>query len=182
MLMDWVGHHVDIAHWGLGLDETGPVEVEGHGEFTASSRAWDAPSKFRVVARYANGVSMTISGGYEDVRRGAKWIGDEGWIWVDRSGIEAQPRTVLASIIRPDEIRLESSPGHHRQFLECVITRRRTLSPADVALRSATPGYLGLISILTGAKIQWDPEKQKIIGNPTAERLLGRPMRRPWHL
>ena len=50
--MDWVGHHVDTAHWGAGLDETGPIEVEGHGEYTLTSRVWDAPAKVRVAARY----------------------------------------------------------------------------------------------------------------------------------
>jgi predicted dehydrogenase len=182
MLMDWVGHHVDTAHWGLGFDNTGPVEVEGKGEYTLASRVWNAPSRFRVRARYKNGVTMIISGGYDDVRRGAKWIGDEGWIWVDRSGMEAQPRQILFSRIRSDEIRLEPSLSHYKNFLDCVRTRRQTLCPADVALRSATPGYLGLISILTGTKIKWDPEKQRIIDNPAAERLLSRPMRSPWRL
>jgi hypothetical protein len=183
MLMDWVGHHVDTAHWGLGFDETGPIEVEGHGEYTLASRVWNAPSKFRVTARYKNGVTMVISGGYEDnVRRGAKWIGDDGWIWVDRSGLEAHPRQILFSRIRPDEMRFEPSLSHYKNFLDCVRTRQRTLSPADVALRSATPGYLGLISILTGTKIKWDPEAQKIIDNPAAERRLSRPMRSPWRL
>jgi len=182
MLMDWVGHHVDTAHWGLGFDETGPVEVEGQGEFSLASRVWNAPEKFRVTARYANGVTLKISGGYEDFRRGAKWIGDEGWIWVDRSGIEAEPRRVLTSVIRPGEVRLEVSPGHHRQFLECVLSRRRTIAPPEVALRSATPGYLGLISILTGTRIRWDPVRQQIVGNTAAERLLARPMRSPWSL
>ena len=55
-------------------------------------------------------------------------------------------------------------------------------APPDVALRSATPGYLGLISILTNTKIQWDPEEQRILNNPAAERLLSRPMRGPWHI
>jgi predicted dehydrogenase len=182
MLMDWVGHHVDTAHWGLGLDDTGPVEVEGTGEYTLASAVWNAPSKFRVTARYAGGLTMIISGGYDDIRRGARWIGDEGWIWVDRSGMEAHPRQVLFSRIRPDEIRLERSESHYRNFLDCVRTRRRTLSPADVALRSATPGYLGLISILNGTKIRWDPVKQRILGDPLAERLLSRPMRSPWRL
>jgi predicted dehydrogenase len=182
MLMDWVGHHVDTAHWGLGFDNTGPIEVEGKGEYTLASRIWNAPSKFRVTARYKNGVTMIISGGYDDIRQGAKWIGEDGWIWVNRSGIEAQPRQILFSRIRPDEIRLEPSLSHYKNFLECVRTRRQTLCPADVALRSATPGYLGLISILTGTKIKWDPERQKMIDNPVAERLLSRPMRSPWRL
>jgi len=182
MLMDWVGHHVDTAHWGLGFDETGPIEVEGQGEYTLASAVWNAPSKFRVTARYTGGVTMIITGGYDDVRRGARWIGDEGWIWVDRSGMEAHPRQVLFSRIRPDEIRYERSESHYRNFLDCVRTRRRTLSPADVALRSATPGYLGLISILNGTKIRWDPVKQRVVDNPFAERLLSRPMRSPWRL
>lgn len=182
MLMDWVGHHVDTAHWGLGLDETGPVEVEGQGEFGSPSKVWNAPTKFRVTARYAGGLTMAISGGYDDIRRGAKWIGDEGWIWVDRSGIEASPSKVLGSRILPHEVHLERSPGHHRQFLECVRTRRRTLTPPDVALRSATPGYLGLISILLGRKVGWDPVGQRILNDPEAERLLSRPMRAPWHI
>ena len=92
MLMDWVGHHVDIAHWGLGFDHTGPVEVEGTGEFLRSHRVWNAPSRFQVKARYANGVVLEISGGFE-TRRGVTWYGDEGWIWVDRSGIDAKPRS-----------------------------------------------------------------------------------------
>jgi predicted dehydrogenase len=182
MLMDWVGHHVDTAHWGLGFDDTGPIEVEGQGEYTLASRVWNAPSKFRVTARYKNGVTMIITGGYDDIRRGARWIGDDGWIWVDRSGLEAHPRQILFSRIRPDEIRLEPSLSHYKNFLDCVRTRRRTLCPADVALRSATPGYLGLISILTGTKIKWDPDSQKIIDNPAAERRLIRPMRSPWRL
>ena len=182
MLMDWVGHHVDTAHWGAGFDHTGPFEVEGRGEFSNPNRIWNAPSKFRVTARYAGGITMSISGGYPDISRGAKWIGDDGWIWVDRSGIDAQPKSLLTSRILPHELHLERSPGHHRNFLDCVRTRRTTLTPPDIALRSATPGYLGLISILTGRKVSWDPERQKILNDTAAERLLGRPMRSPWHL
>ena len=182
MLMDWVGHHVDIAHWGLGFDNEGPIEVEGKGEYTLASKVWNAPSKFRVTARYKNGVKLIISGGYDDVARGAKWIGDDGWLWVDRNGFDAHPRQVLYSRIRPDEIHLPVSENHYRQFLDCVKTRAETIAPARVALRSTTPGYLGLISILTQSPIKWDPDKQKIIGNPTAERYLSRPMRSPWHL
>ncbi len=182
MLMDWIGHHVDIAHWGLGLDHTGPAEVEGSGEFRRDHRIWNAPEKFRVTARFQGGIEMLISGGYSDVRPGTKWIGQSGWVWVDRSGLESKPRNVLSSRISPEEVHLERSLGHHRQFLECVRTRRPTLTPPDVALRSATPGYLGLISISTGRKIRWDPVRQEIVDDPLAARLLARPMRSPWSL
>lgn len=182
MLMDWVGHHVDIAHWGLGLDGTGPIEVEGRGEFRHDHRIWNAPEKFRVAAKYEGGLEMLISGGYSEIPRGTKWIGEFGWVWVDRAGLEAQPRNLLTSRILPGEVQLERSPGHHRQFVESVRTRRKTLTPPEVSLRSATPGYLGLISILTGRRIRWDPARQEIIGDTCAARMLARPMRSPWRL
>jgi hypothetical protein len=138
--------------------------------------------KFRVDARYANGVTISISGGHDDVRLGARFIGDEGWIRVDRSGIEAQPRSLLAKRIRGDEVRLRISTSHHGEFLECVKSRRTPLTPAETALRSATPGYLGLISIRTGRTIRWDPDNERIIGDSDAQRYLSRPMRAPWHL
>lgn len=182
MLLDWVGHHVDIAHWGLGMDESGPVEVTATGEFSAENRVWNTPVKFRVDAKYATGATLLISGGYDDIRRGAKFSGDAGWIWVDRSGIDAEPRSLLASKIRGDEIRLHRSPGHFRNFLDCVKSRQTPIAPADTALRSATPAYLGLISILTGRAIRWDPVQERIQGDPGAARYLSRPMRSPWHL
>ncbi|MFN3325121.1 MAG: Gfo/Idh/MocA family protein [Bryobacteraceae bacterium] len=182
MLLDWVGHHVDIAHWALDLDRSGPVEVSATGEFSAANPVWDTPVKFRVTAKYADGVTMLISGGYDDVRMGAKFIGEEGWIWVDRSGIEAEPRSLLAMRIRGEEKRLRVSNSHHGEFLDCVRSRRTPLTPAETALRSATPGYLGLIAIRTGRTIRWDPVREVIIDDSEAQRYLSRPMRAPWRL
>jgi hypothetical protein len=125
---------------------------------------------------------MIIAGGRRDIRGGTKWIGPEGWIWVNRGGLEADPPRLLSSRIGPDGIHLERSPGHQRQFIECVRSRRATLTPPDVALRSATPGYLGLISILLGRPVRWDPLGERIIDDPQAERLLARPMRSPYRL
>ena len=88
--MDWVGHHVDIAHWGMGCDNTGPFEVEGTGEFPPKDALWNTATRYRVVAKYAGGVTMIIAGGYREIRGGTKWIGDSGWIWVDRRGSEAR--------------------------------------------------------------------------------------------
>jgi predicted dehydrogenase len=180
MLMDWVGHHLDIAHWALDLDATGPYEVEGRGEFPAGGSLWNTATRFRVLARYAGGLEIAIAGGYDEIRRGTKWIGDRGWLWVDRAGIEAHPRRVLASKIGPGEVRLDRAPGHHEQFIECVRTRGRTLSPPDVALRSATPGWLGVVSMSLGRKIRWDPVRERAIDDPEAARRMGRAMRSPW--
>ncbi|MEX2300886.1 MAG: Gfo/Idh/MocA family oxidoreductase [Bryobacterales bacterium] len=182
MLLDWVGHHVDIAHWGLGMDDSGPEEVSATGEFSTQNPIWNTPVAFRVEARYPGGAEVLISGGHDDIRLGAKFIGEEGWIWVDRAGLEAEPKSLLQSKIRGGETRLYYSPGHFRNFLDCVKTRRAPVAAAETALRSATPAYLGLISILTGRTIRWDPKKEKIVGDAVAERFLSRPMRSPWRL
>jgi predicted dehydrogenase len=181
-IMDWVGHHVDIAHWGLGFDATGPVEVEGQGEYPPRDALWNTATKYRVTARYAEGVTMVIAGGHDDIRGGTRWIGDEGWIWVDREKIAAQPENLLASEIKPNEITLPKSPGHYLEFIQCVKSRGRTLTPADVAVRSATPGWLGQIAMLTGRKLKWDPVNEQIVGDEEASRMLGRRMRVPWSL
>ena len=79
-LLDWVGHHVDIAHWALGLDHTGPVEVEGVGQYPESG-LWNAAATYRVDTRYANGVTMTIAGGDPDIVMGTKWFGEEAAVF-----------------------------------------------------------------------------------------------------
>ena len=181
-LLDWIGHHADIAHWGLDLDHTGPVFVEGHGVLPPAGSLWNAPTRYRIYLRYPGGLEMIIAGGHRDIRGGTKWIGSEGWVWVNRGGLEADPPKLLTSRIGPNEVQLERSAGHQRQFIECVRTRRATLTPAETALRSATPGYLGLISILIGRPVRWDPAAERILDDPGAERLLSRPMRSPYHL
>ncbi len=180
-LMDWVGHHVDIAHWGMGMDNSGPVSVEASGELS-SHPIWNTPARWRVTARYPGDVTMLIAGGHDDVRPGTRWIGESGWVWVDRTGIDASPRALLNSKIAPDETRLPVSDSHHRQFVDCVLSRSETITPAHVALRSATPGYLGNIALRTGRTIRWDPVRQQILGDAAAERMLGRAPRSPWSI
>ncbi len=186
-LMDWVGHHVDIAHWGAGLEYTGPVEVEGVGEYPQTG-LWNSASKYRINTKYANGIQMTIAGGHDDIRGGTKWIGKDGWVWVNRGSIDTHPKSLLREKISPDEIHLlrAENPldheGHTRNFLDCVRSRATTLAPSEVAHRSATPGHLGQIAMLLGRKIRFNPETEEIIGDATASRMLGNAMRSPWHL
>jgi len=180
-LMDWVGHHVDIAHWGLGLDYTGPVEIEGNGEYPKDG-LWNTATKYRLTAKYADGITMTIAGGHDDIIKGTKWIGEDGWVWVTRGEIDAQPKELLNEKFGTEEINLFRSPGHWRNFLDCVKSRETTLAPCEVAHRSATPGHLGQIAMLLGRKIRFNPDTEEIIGDATAMRMLGRAMRSPWHL
>ena len=88
-LLDWIGHHCDIAHWGLDFDNTGPSEIEGHGDFPPPDAVWNTCTKYRIELKYPDDITMIIAGGYADIRSGTKWIGTDGWVWVDRGGFDA---------------------------------------------------------------------------------------------
>lgn len=182
-LMDWIGHHADIANWGMGWDNTGPIEVEGKGVYPTEG-IWNAATEYYFTAKYRGGVDMIVAnGGNQGVRGGTKWIGENGhWVWVDRGGLEAEPKSLLQEVIGPDEVQLFRSPGHQREFLDCVKTRHATITPAETAHRAASIGHLGQISMLLGRKIRWNPETEQIQDDPTATRMLATPMRAPWHI
>ena len=183
-LLDWIGHHCDIAHWGLGFDNDGPSEIEGHGEFPAPDALWNTCTKYRIELKYPKNITMTIAGGHSDIRGGTKWIGTNGWVWVDRGGFDASNPEWKKGKQLPEELRkikLYESPGHWRNFLDCVKSRKPTIAPVQTAHHSAIPGHLGLISMLTGKKINWSVKHEKIIGDAEASALLSRPYRTPWH-
>jgi len=180
-LMDWVGHHVDIAHWGMGWDLTGPVEIDGRAEFPERG-IYNSATRYFVTARYADGTPMDIAGGYPEIRSGTRWIGERGWVWVDRGRFETHPAHLADETIGPDETRLCRSRDHYQNFLDCIKNRSLTITPAEVAHRSASVGHLAVIAIELGRKIRWDPATETIIGDPEAVRLLSRSYRKPWQL
>jgi len=180
-LMDWVGHHLDIAHWALDLERTGPVEVKGTGEFQPKG-IYNSATKYWVETKYADGTPMVLAGGYPEIQSGTKWIGDAGWIWVDRGGLESQPAHLISETVGPNETRIYRSRDHWQNFLDCVRSRALTIAPAEVAHRSASVGHLGVIAIETGRTIKWDPATETIIGDAGAERLLSRAYRKPYQM
>jgi predicted dehydrogenase len=186
-LLDWIGHHCDIAHWGLGNDDRiGPLEVEGQGEFPPPNAIWNTCTKYRIKAKYADDIEMIIAGGHNDIRGGTKWIGSNGWVWVDRGNAFEASNPDWADARRlPEDLRnvkLYESKDHHRNFLDCVKSRQPTITPVEVAHHSAIPGHLGLIAMLVGRKIKWDAKKEVIIGDPEASKLMTREYRKPWKL
>ncbi len=180
-MMDWIGHHGDIAHWGLGFDNTGPVEINAKGQFPASG-LWNAALKYYSKLKYADGTKMTISGGYPEIQGGTKWIGENGFIHVNRGMLKAEPDSLLKEKIGPNAIRLYKSTDHMQNFIDCIKSRQQTITPAETAHRSASLGHLSFISMRLGRKLKFNPETEKIIDDPQAERLLGKSMRSPWHL
>jgi predicted dehydrogenase len=195
-LMDWVGHHVDIAHWGLGFDNSGPSEIEGHGDFPAANAIWNTCPKYRIELKYPQDITMTIAGGYDDIKSGVKWIGTEGWVWVNRPNGSSTDQAIATGFdcSNPDwkkgkslpealrKVKLYESPGHQRNFLDCVKSRRPTITPVETAHHSAIPGHLGLISMLVGRKIYWNVKHEKILHDADASKLLTREYRAPWKM
>jgi predicted dehydrogenase len=181
-LLDWIGHHCDIAHWGLDCDQSGgPSEIEGTGEFPPTEAIWNTCTKYRITCQYPNDVMMTIAGGYSDIRSGAKWIGTDGWVWVDRGGYDASNVDWFREI--PEDkykVKLYRSNNHQRNFLDCVKSRKPTITPVETAHHSAIPGHLGLISMLVGRKIRWDAGNEIIVDDAGASKLLSREYRSPW--
>ncbi len=176
----WGVHHVDIAQWGHGTDDTGPVEIEGTGVFPADGLA-DCATSWRVSHKYADGVTMIYMDN-ERHKQGVTFQGSEGWVHVSRSGIWAEPESLLTSVIGQDEIHLTESKGHQRNFLDAVRTRARTICPVDVAVRTDTICHLTDICTRLGRKLRWDPAKEDFIDDAEASRMLKRPMRSPWRL
>ncbi|HLP76425.1 MAG TPA: Gfo/Idh/MocA family oxidoreductase [Candidatus Paceibacterota bacterium] len=182
-LLDWIGHHCDIAHWGMDADRSGPSEIEGQGEFPAADAVWNTCTKYRIELKYPKNITMTIAGGHRDIQMGTKWIGTDGWVWVNRGGFDGSNPDWKKTKNLPEELRkvkLYESPGHQRNFLDCVKSRQETITPVETAHHSAIPGHLGLISMLVGRKINWSVEHEKILGDADASKLLTRPYRSPW--
>ncbi len=142
-LLDWIGHHCDIAHWGLDFDHTGPTEIEGSGELPPRNAVWNTAPKYRFELKYPRGVTMTIAGGHPDIKSGVKWIGTEGWVWVDRGGFDASNPAWKQGKYLPRELRkvkLYTSADHQQNFLDCIKTRQATVTPVEVGHNSALPG------------------------------------------
>ena len=179
-LTDWAGHHIDIAQWGMGWDRTGPVEIEGAGNYP-NEGLYNVPSEYKFTCKYADGIVMTVANN-KHLTQGAKWYGETGWIHVNRGGLRASDEKILREEIGPNEIKLYESRDHKQNFLDCVKSRKLTICPAEVGHRSISVGLLGEIAMLTGRKVKWDPEKEEIAGDAEASALLGRSYREPWVL
>jgi predicted dehydrogenase len=173
-LTDWGAHYIDMAHWGMGTEFTGPVEIDGVGRWPDKGTLWNTASQFNITCKYANGMTMLIKNG-----GGVRFEGTEGQV---NLGGSTNPASIADSKIGPDDIHLYESRSQYTNFIDCVISRAPTVAPVEVAHRSISPAHLGNISMILGRKIRWDPGKEEIIGDPAASAMLGRSYRAPWAL
>ena len=184
-IMDWIGHHCDIAHWGCDFDNSGPSEIEGHGEFPPKDAVWNTCGTYRIQLQYPGDIKFTIASVDKNIRPGTKWIGTDGWVYVQRGVFEGSNEDWRDYLELPEDLRkvkIYKSKDHWQNFLDCVKARKPPITPVETAHHSAIPGHLGIISMFVGRKIKWDPATEKIIGDDEATKLLTRDFRKPWGL
>ncbi len=178
-------HHIDIAHWGMGVDETGPLSVEGTAEFHPEK--WiDVSTACRVTYQYPNEVKMIVGQGQKDIQGGVRFIGTQGEIFVTRGKIVSRPDSIAIDASQPggaDQlIPLYVSQSHHRNFLNCVALRDLPICDVAIGHRGATACHLGNIALRTGRKIQWDAQSEQVVGDDAAAAMQSRKPRAPWQI
>lgn len=175
-MTDWGAHHFDIAQWGLGMDESGPVEVIPPPN-PASGRG--------VRWVYANGVEL-IHGSHKDPdgqeRGGVHFVGTEGIVYVDRGKLQSWPEKVVKEPLGANEVRLYQSPGHHRDWLNCIRSRQRPICDVEIGARSVTVCHLGNLAYWHGRRLKWDPKAWRFVDDEQANKWLDRQRRGPWQL
>jgi predicted dehydrogenase len=169
-MTDWGAHHFDIAQWGLGMDESGPVEIIPP----------DGKDVKHLIYKYANGVVLH-HGGLQGYGYGVVFVGEKGKICVDRGRFKAEPEEVAADY-QPNslQVKLYKSDNHLTDFIKCVRSRRRPICDVEVGARSATVCHLGNLAYWNQRALKWDPKKERFEGDPEAGQWLDRERRAPW--
>jgi len=179
-LSGWGQHEIDIAQWGAGTDHTGPVSVEGRGVVPTEGLN-DTAILWHTEHTYANGLRLIFTSDNENPH-GIRLEGTEGWVFVNRSGMRADPPSLLK--VRPGaaDVRLYHSSDHRRDFLNCVKTRRDPVCPVEAGHHTYVICNLSDVAIRLGRKLRWDPARQRFVNDDEANRMLSRAMRPPWRL
>ncbi len=174
-------HHLDIAQWGLGMDNSGPVAIEGTAEFHPE-RWYEVTQSCRVTHTYRSGVKMTVVQDSKDMPAGVTFIGTKGKVSVMRGKLTSDPAEIMATPLGASDVHLTVSKNHHQNFLDCIKSRELPICDVEIGHRSATVCHLGNIALRLGRKIQWDPVAETIVGDQEAQGMLSRPYRKPWQL
>jgi predicted dehydrogenase len=172
MMTDWGAHHFDIAQWGIGMDESGPSEIIPPG---------DPKAERGIRYLYANGVEM-IHGESFDNRAGVQFIGTEGIINVNRGYINSIPSAILKEPLGEMDVKLYKSPGHQRDWLNCIRSRKKPICDVEVGARSVTVCHLGNLAYWNHRKLKWDAKEWRFLDDEEANKWLDRERRGPWQL
>jgi predicted dehydrogenase len=176
MITGWGSHMNDIAQWGNGSEDTGPIEIEAKAEFPDRG-LFDVHTTFHADALYADGVRLVMGTGDP---AGVRFEGDRGWVFVTRDEITTSDPAILRQEAGESEIQLYQSGNHMKNFLECMRTRKDPVAPVEVGHRSNTICILAHIAMKLQRKLRWDPQAERFLEDDEANNWLDYPHREPW--
>ena len=188
---DWGAHHNDSARWAIGLD--GPTEIKARALTEPIPGGFTTPSEFEATLTWGNGVTQIVKTTVDDSpfgvalkpdgqRNGVRFAGTDGWIWVNRTTINASHPEILETPVENPAVRLEVSDDHMANFFDAVRTRKDPICPVEGGHQSATVGHLIVIALRTGRTLRWNPAKEKFVGegDKQANAHIARRMRKPY--
>lgn len=184
-MTDWGAHHLDIVHRALGIEDAGPVTVDGWAEMPEVENGYNTPRKFTVDFTYPGGVPVHVR--LSDEQNGILFEGDEGRIFANRGRLSGKPVERLSRDPLPSSaVRLDNGTSylgtanyiHLREFFDCIRTGKRPISDVASQHRSATACHLANISLRLGRRLQWDAVAERFVGDEEANSFLSRPQRR----
>ena len=167
-LADMGAHHFDIAQWGMGTDDTGPIEIIPK----------DGLLRKYLTMRYANGVELF----HTDTGASITFRGTKGTIEVGRGYLKTDPAGIMKTPTLPSETHLYQSPGHHEDWIRSIRSRKDPICPPEIGARSAAVCQLANTCYWLNRPLKWDPVKEEFINDEEANRWLDRPKRGPWIL
>jgi predicted dehydrogenase len=176
----WGQHDIDIAQWGNGTDDTTPVEAEGRALFPAEGLN-DTAATWHVEFAYANGTRLIFTSDDQNPQ-GIRFEGKEGWVFVNRDTIQAEPESLLKVKFRDSDVRLYKSDHHHLDFLKSVKSRKDSICPAETGHHTYVICNLSDIAARLKRKLRWDPAEERFPADEEANGMLERPLRAPWRL
>lgn len=165
--VDMGAHHYDIAQWALDMDESGPIKV---------IPPEDPQSKRGVKFLYANGIEMVHGG-----PSGCEFHGENGTLRIDRGVLTGNPVSLVNTPLGKSDLRLPKSPGHHRNWLDCIASRQRPVADVEKGARTVTIVHLGNLAYREKIALDWDPRKWEF-SDKSNNRFLDRQRRDPWQL
>jgi len=168
-LTDMGAHYFDIAQWALGMDASGPVRATPP----------ENPKEGRGARLfYENGVEME----HVDGPTGCTFYGEKGRLHIERGKLESEPASIAREPLGKDDVHLPESPGHHRDWVNCIKSRKRPIADVEIGARSVALCHLVNLAYWYGRELRWDPQRWRFIGDDEANTWLDRPRRKGFEL
>jgi predicted dehydrogenase len=202
-MTDWGAHHVDIAHWVLGAEDTSPVSFEGKSEFPVPfsngyptvDNAYNTATRFEINTKFADGVELIITDAmgkhFEtdipektlDRGNGVLIYGEKSDLFVNRDRRRLAGKAVDEERENPlpddaiAKVRKGAKRGHMEDFFDCLKTRKQPVSDVFSHHRAITTCHLANIAIRLGRPLKWDPQAEQFTGDDEANDWLKREQR-----